>query len=103
MDIEQVAIPAELKATDDQLRDPEAIPWVPQVEGVWFKPLRICPGRGSVDEPAPRDQTGDDKPASAPRSRGSVGIKKENGATSSVIGWPVRGRLCSSPQATFTR
>jgi 2,4'-dihydroxyacetophenone dioxygenase len=47
MDIEQVAIPAELKATDDQLRDPEAIPWVPQVEGVWFKPLRICPGRGS--------------------------------------------------------
>ena len=29
MDIEQVVVPAELRATDDQLRDPETLPWIP--------------------------------------------------------------------------
>lgn len=44
--LEEVTIPAELRASDDQLRDPEAIPWVPQADGIFFKPLRICPQRG---------------------------------------------------------
>jgi 2,4'-dihydroxyacetophenone dioxygenase len=47
MDAEQVVVPAELRATDDQLRDPETIPWVPQVDGVSFKPLRISPRAGT--------------------------------------------------------
>jgi 2,4'-dihydroxyacetophenone dioxygenase len=47
MDIEAVLVSADLRATDDQLRDPDTIPWVPQAEGVSFKPLRICPERGS--------------------------------------------------------
>jgi 2,4'-dihydroxyacetophenone dioxygenase len=42
MDIEEVIVPAALRSMDDQLRDPETIPWVPQVEGVFFRPLRIC-------------------------------------------------------------
>ena len=46
MEIEQVVGTAELRATDDQLRDPDTLPWVPQVDGVWVKPLRICPSRG---------------------------------------------------------
>jgi len=35
------AIPADIHV------DPETIPWVPQAEGVWFKPLRIAPGAGT--------------------------------------------------------
>ena len=27
--------------------DPETIPWVPQSDGVWFKPLRISPEAGT--------------------------------------------------------
>ena len=102
MDIEQVAIPAELKATDDQLRDPEAIPWVPQVEGVWFKPLRICPGRGSWTNLLRVTKRGT---INLHRHLEAVEawVLKENGATSNVIGWPVPGRLCSSPRATFIR
>jgi 2,4'-dihydroxyacetophenone dioxygenase len=46
MDIREALATAELRATDDQLRDPEAIPWVPQAEGVFFKPLRICLEQG---------------------------------------------------------
>ena len=33
---------AQLTALSDQLMDPEALPWVPQADGVYFKPLRIC-------------------------------------------------------------
>jgi 2,4'-dihydroxyacetophenone dioxygenase len=46
MDIEEVSIPVELRSAHDQLRDPEAVPWVPQAEGVFFRPLRICPREG---------------------------------------------------------
>jgi 2,4'-dihydroxyacetophenone dioxygenase len=47
MDTREVVVPAELRATDDQLRDPETIPWVPQADGIWFKPLRVCLERGT--------------------------------------------------------
>ena len=47
MEIEEVLASADLRATDDQLRDPDTIPWVPQGDGVWFKPLRLCPESGS--------------------------------------------------------
>jgi 2,4'-dihydroxyacetophenone dioxygenase len=47
MNTEEAIVAAELRATDDQLRDPETLPWVPQADGVSFKPLRICPERGT--------------------------------------------------------
>lgn len=47
MHIEELLASAELRAGGDQLRDPEALPWVPQAEGVSFRPLRICPEKGS--------------------------------------------------------
>lgn len=31
----------------DRLVNPDDIPWVPQAEGVWFRPLRISPDRGT--------------------------------------------------------
>ncbi len=34
-------------AGGDRLIDPEEIPWVPQADGVWFRPLRICPELGT--------------------------------------------------------
>jgi 2,4'-dihydroxyacetophenone dioxygenase len=46
MDIEEVGVPSELRSMHDQLRDPETIAWVPQAEGVFFRPLRICPREG---------------------------------------------------------
>ncbi|HTW06500.1 MAG TPA: 2,4'-dihydroxyacetophenone dioxygenase family protein [Acidimicrobiales bacterium] len=30
-----------LLSVGDQLRDPELLPWVPQADGVFFKPLRV--------------------------------------------------------------
>jgi 2,4'-dihydroxyacetophenone dioxygenase len=33
--------------TSDLLLDPDAIPWVPQADGVWFRPLRLSPGLGT--------------------------------------------------------
>ena len=31
----------------DQLLRPDAIPWIPQADGVWFRPLRLSPGLGT--------------------------------------------------------
>jgi len=31
----------------DQLIDPAEIPWVPQADGVWFRPLRLSPELGT--------------------------------------------------------
>lgn len=42
MGTDEVVITEDLRATDDQLRDPAALPWVPQADGVFFKPLRVC-------------------------------------------------------------
>jgi len=38
---------AALRSEGDQLRDPGTLPWVPQAEGVSFRPLRISPELGS--------------------------------------------------------
>ena len=47
MDIDEVLASAELRASGDQMLDPGTIPWVPQAEGVSFRPLRICPELGT--------------------------------------------------------
>ncbi|HXW81787.1 MAG TPA: 2,4'-dihydroxyacetophenone dioxygenase family protein [Acidimicrobiales bacterium] len=47
MDIGHVLNSTEAHASGDQLLDPGALPWVPQAEGVYFRPLRICPELGS--------------------------------------------------------
>jgi 2,4'-dihydroxyacetophenone dioxygenase len=47
MDIGEVLKSGDFRTADDQLRDPDALPWVPQGEGVWFRPLRFCPDLGS--------------------------------------------------------
>jgi 2,4'-dihydroxyacetophenone dioxygenase len=31
----------------DRLLNPDEIPWIPQAEGVWFRPLRISPAQGT--------------------------------------------------------
>jgi 2,4'-dihydroxyacetophenone dioxygenase len=31
----------------DRLVNPDEIPWIPQAEGVWFRPLRISPEQGT--------------------------------------------------------
>ena len=31
----------------DQLLRPDEIPWIPQADGVWFRPLRLSPGLGT--------------------------------------------------------
>jgi 2,4'-dihydroxyacetophenone dioxygenase len=31
----------------DRLVNPDEIPWIPQAEGVWFRPLRISPDQGT--------------------------------------------------------
>jgi 2,4'-dihydroxyacetophenone dioxygenase len=38
---------AQAQGGGDRLLDPEQIPWVPQAEGVWFRPLRISRHDGS--------------------------------------------------------
>jgi quercetin dioxygenase-like cupin family protein len=38
---------AELVVDGDHLLDPATLPWVPQADGVWFKPLRISPSTGT--------------------------------------------------------
>lgn len=35
------------QAAGDRLLNPEEIPWVPQADGVWFRPLRISPELGT--------------------------------------------------------
>jgi 2,4'-dihydroxyacetophenone dioxygenase len=45
--IEQVLASAELRSTGDQAREAESLPWVPQGDGVFFRPLRLCPERGT--------------------------------------------------------
>ncbi|GAA4936882.1 quercetin dioxygenase-like cupin family protein [Nonomuraea thailandensis] len=37
----------DLTPMGDQLVDPADLPWVPQAEGVWFKPLRLSPVSGT--------------------------------------------------------
>ena len=46
MNIDEVLASTELRASGDQMLDPSTIPWVPQAEGVSFRPLRICPELG---------------------------------------------------------
>jgi quercetin dioxygenase-like cupin family protein len=40
-------VTADLTARGDELLDLDAIPWVPQADGVWFKPLRLSPATGT--------------------------------------------------------
>ena len=47
MDIDEVLASTELHASGDQMLDPSTIPWVPQAEGISFRPLRICPALGT--------------------------------------------------------
>jgi 2,4'-dihydroxyacetophenone dioxygenase len=35
------------QAAGDLLLDPDTIPWVPQADGVWFRPLRLSPSLGT--------------------------------------------------------
>lgn len=35
------------QAAGDLLLNPDTIPWVPQADGVWFRPLRLSPGLGT--------------------------------------------------------
>jgi 2,4'-dihydroxyacetophenone dioxygenase len=47
MNTEQIISLGQAHATGDRRLDPEELPWVPQADGVWFRPLRISPGSGT--------------------------------------------------------
>jgi 2,4'-dihydroxyacetophenone dioxygenase len=47
VDIDTVLTSPGLRATGDQLWDPESLPWVPQADGVYFRLLRVSPLAGS--------------------------------------------------------
>ena len=47
MTIERIMALGAQQASGDGVLDPAAMPWVPQAEGVWFRPLRISPGLGT--------------------------------------------------------
>lgn len=47
MTSEEIIALGRAQAGGDRLLDPEQIPWVPQAEGVWFRPLRISPREGT--------------------------------------------------------
>lgn len=38
---------ADMSMRGDELVDLDALPWVPQSDGVWFKPLRLSPSTGT--------------------------------------------------------
>jgi len=47
MDFDEGFSRAQLIGMGDQLTDPEVLPWVPQADGVYFRPLRINPELGT--------------------------------------------------------
>jgi 2,4'-dihydroxyacetophenone dioxygenase len=47
MNNDQLIALGRAQADGDRLLNPDEIPWVPQADGVWFRPLRISPGRGT--------------------------------------------------------
>ncbi len=73
MNIDEVNSRAELIAMGDQLTDPEGLPWVPQADGVYFRPLRINPELGTWTNLLPRDPPRNDQPPPPPSAGGGVG------------------------------
>ena len=47
MEIDEIMALGRQQAGGDGVLDPGALPWVPQAEGVWFRPLRISPELGT--------------------------------------------------------
>jgi 2,4'-dihydroxyacetophenone dioxygenase len=47
MDIQDLLGSPNLRANVDQSRNPEELPWIPQAEGVCFKPVRLSLSTGT--------------------------------------------------------
>ena len=47
MRIDEIVAMGRRQGHGDLLLNPDDIPWIPQADGVWFRPLRISPAQGT--------------------------------------------------------
>ncbi len=91
------------RASGDQLLDPRTLPWVPQADGVYFRPLRICPELGTWTN------------LLRVTRQGTINLHRHIAPVEAWVisgewrylerdsGWPVQGPMYSSRLVTSTR